>query len=253
MMDRTHFHKQIAILAEKIAFLNERLSKEQTIHTVETELLRGYAGELHHIIDEFAKYNSLSSRLTEEQAVTPAACEMEKKITPEAKPDAAYITDEPVEKTSGKVILTDEITVTEVSKEKEVEEAGKKPVVEANPVDKVAATSRATAKEGKKISLNEKFRKEATPLAEKLKEIKKRNLKELFDINERYSFIEELFGGSAEQFRKAMNDLSKCTSLEEAEAYIKNTEMKYSWQDRNQALVLRFTRQVLEVLNPVNP
>ncbi|HXH18193.1 MAG TPA: hypothetical protein VNJ07_03830, partial [Chitinophagales bacterium] len=99
----------------------------------------------------------------------------------------------------------------------------------------------------KAVSLNEKFRKDAKALADKLHVSKSKTIKDLFDLNERYSFIQNLFGGSSDQFKKAMNDLSKCSSRQEAEVYIKNIEEKYLWKNQEK-LAVRFTERVLKIL-----
>ena len=53
-------------------------------------------------------------------------------------------------------------------------------------------------------------------------------------LNERILTVNELFGGDANEFKKAMTDLNRLSSFDEAKQYLAaNVVEKYGWTKRN--------------------
>jgi hypothetical protein len=235
-MERNDIHAQITTLAGKIRHLNELLANESSLHPVELELMHWYAREIKSRIEQLAAFKSDPEAENGEAQAAPApvaAAPAEPVDEPVVEPPAVAEAEEKTE-----AVLDDE---NETAGHMAVQ------VVEEITVTKETTIARKAGNEKKSVSLNEKLKKDFTVLSDKLKTTKKKNIKELFEVNERYKFIEELFGGSAEQFNKALNDLGKIKSRSEAERCIDNIRSKYGWE-KKQALAERFTGQVIGFL-----
>lgn len=252
-MDRNVIHTQIAMLAEKINHLNELLSKEDILHPVELDLLMSYEKELRSAVEEMARCKGelkkvvkkeeraekiVSAHEKELQTVEPVALENEEIAMHQ------HIL-EKMEKVE-QVLNSERAELKETMQEPLRENAKMESVEELLVRQKMPVYGQS--KNTKDLSLNERFRTETTPLSERLKGARKKSIKELFELNERYKFIEELFGGSADQFDKAIGDLGKMAGKRsEAERYLESIRAKYSWE-KKQALADRFAGQVLEFL-----
>ena len=55
------------------------------------------------------------------------------------------------------------------------------------------------------------------------------DLRAAIGINEKYSFINELFKGDAEAYTQGLDTLNACENRAQAEEMIQNMEMKYNW------------------------
>lgn len=84
------------------------------------------------------------------------------------------------------------------------------------------------------VSLNDRFKQETVELADKLKQTHNKDLKDLFELNERFTFINELFEGDSDHFNKTLKDLERCGSLEEATQYLNDhVEARYDWSEKD--------------------
>lgn len=238
-MDRNSIHQQIALLADKISFLNGKLRQEPWLHPVEVDLLHGYARELSSMMEQLDK---TTARLTGEAPAEPEKISVQPAVKTETEIKTLLEkaeTDTPVPEAVRQPLAATAPSHETLSASQPAEET---------VIKKRTVMRNVTAKQGKTVSLNEKLRKETTPLAERLKSVKKKSIKELFDLNERYKFVQELFGGSSEQFNKVLHDLGKLTTREEAHLYLKEIEMKNCWQGK-EAFSARFTERVLAFLS----
>jgi len=77
-----------------------------------------------------------------------------------------------------------------------------------------------TEEEVHEPSLNDRFKKEEESLAATIKVRTNRNFKELIDINDRFLFIQSLFGGSYLAFEEAIKQINKIESYSEALDYV---------------------------------
>ena len=64
---------------------------------------------------------------------------------------------------------------------------------------------------------------------------KKGDLKSKIGLNDRFRFLNELFGGNSGEFNAAINQLDEIESLEEAEDYLDRLFGVYHWDKNGQA------------------
>lgn len=250
-MDRTAIHAQIAALSDKIHYLNERLSEEKNLHPVEVDLLSGYTRELQTLIESLGNVKPEFTVLKKEEPQRETLVEDKKEPAKELRKIEAAEVKKPEVELKPRVLTPEKKETEKIPDDPEafLEEEKKSPIVHMPPPAESVVKKKSAEKprdDKEQLSLNERFKKETTALADKLKG-KKKSLKDSFDLNERYAFIENLFGGSAEQFNRALQDLGKCATREEAEQYIKNVETKFSWSEKP-VLAKRFSGQVLELI-----
>lgn len=70
------------------------------------------------------------------------------------------------------------------------------------------------------LSLNDRFKQPTTSVADKAAKTDYKNLKELIDINDRFLFIQKLFGGSYLAFEESVNQINSINTYSEALDYI---------------------------------
>ncbi len=272
-MSKKAIHEQIAVLTEKISYLNEKISNENKLHPVELDLLNGYVRELNQLViqlqaEKIELPKSESSVIikeekiesTKEFPVTEVSDKKpEQKKEPETKktPEPERIVQQQPE--TPEPVLTEDIILPEPETVEQVEviveevkplmEAVKHELEEEVIIKRKATTTTVKEKQKEAVSLNERFKKDSNALADKLNVSQKKSLKDLFGLNERYTFISGLFGGSTEQFNKVMQELGKCASRDEAEKYLDEVKSKYSWGEKQQETAEKFTDSVLNTLN----
>ena len=86
------------------------------------------------------------------------------------------------------------------------------------------------------FSLLDKFmkKKEDTSLVEKLRHTPVSDLRTAVGVNEKFQFINELFGGNYEDYTASIELLNKCKSFTDAEIFIaENIFDKYKWEVEN--------------------
>jgi hypothetical protein len=89
---------------------------------------------------------------------------------------------------------------------------------------------------GESFSLLDKFmkKKEDTSLVEKLRHTPVSDLRTAVGVNEKFQFINELFGGNYEDYTASIELLNKCKSFTDAEIFIaENIFDKYKWEVEN--------------------
>ncbi len=64
----------------------------------------------------------------------------------------------------------------------------------------------------------------------------KTDLKSMIGLNDRFRFVNELFGGSPDEFNAALNQLNTMESYSEAEDYLDRLGSVYNWKEANHAL-----------------
>ncbi len=68
-----------------------------------------------------------------------------------------------------------------------------------------------------------------------LSDKKKSDLKSKIGLNDRFRFVNELFGGNSAEFNAAINQLDEIDSMEEAEDYLDRLFSVYHWDKKGQA------------------
>lgn len=90
------------------------------------------------------------------------------------------------------------------------------------------------------LSLNDRFKQPTTSIADNVVGSGFKNLKELIDINDRFLFIQKLFGGSYMAFEEAINQINKIDNYSEALDYIDyKIKSNFDW-DNNAEEVSKF-------------
>ena len=97
------------------------------------------------------------------------------------------------------------------------------------------------AEENGKPSLNDLFKDEKKNVADAIsKPVVRRNLKDIIDINDRFQFIQTLFGGSYLGFEEAVGTVSKQSNYSEALDFIdQKLKSTYNW-DSDSKVVDKF-------------
>ncbi len=113
-------------------------------------------------------------------------------------------------------------------------------VQKINPLSKIASLFddgvSVHEKSRESFSILDKFikKKEDTSLIEMLKHTPISDLKSAIGINEKFQFINELFGGNYEDYNASIDLLNKCKSFTDAEIFIaENIFDKYTWEAEN--------------------
>jgi glucan-binding YG repeat protein len=79
--------------------------------------------------------------------------------------------------------------------------------------------------------------KEDKSLVSKLQKKPITDLKSAIGINEKFQFINELFGGNMTEYNIAINQVNICSSREEAEVYLDTLRDLYKWQQDNETVI----------------
>lgn len=275
-MDRQTIHIQIQQLTDKIARLNYNLKGDEALHAVEIDLLKSYAAELNKLVDLLegvvgshaqasVKVEQVQPEPEQEEEVEPAS-----KIAVEearkSEPEEAIETEEELEEMQKKEV--EEEMEVEVKPEEAIVEPA--PEVAESPVEEqqevgspVAEQAQVTEEvneveeddplvepvvneevEEKGLSLNDRFKHQENDLAHKLKNKPEEDLRHMIDLSEKYEFINELFAGDAIFFDRAIRQLDKCDSYEDAVEYL-DTEVRYqvSWEGKE-----RYEEKLMDLL-----
>lgn len=75
-------------------------------------------------------------------------------------------------------------------------------------------------------------------LADKLKKNPVTDLKKSIGINEKFSFINELFDGDLQSYNKTIDQLNTCSDLSAAHGLLKTTAQELSWEQDSETLKL---------------
>jgi len=114
-----------------------------------------------------------------------------------------------------------------------VEEAAIKPSF-------IKEVTAAEIKEEENLSLNDRFTQPTESVADKMATADYKNLKELIDINDRFLFIQKLFGGSYLAFEESVNQINNIANYSEALDYIDyKIKSNFDW-DNNAEEVSKF-------------
>ena len=94
-----------------------------------------------------------------------------------------------------------------------------------------------TKQEEQTINEQVALQEDVQSVASKLEREPVADLKVAIGINEKFMFINELFGGSTEDYNDSLNHLNECKDRAEADTYINdNLKEKYHWDEENNAV-----------------
>ena len=83
--------------------------------------------------------------------------------------------------------------------------------------------------------LGEKMMGEDNSLAAKLQQTPGRDLKSVIGINDKFLFVNELFGGSMEKYTKSIENLNDLKTLNGAMIYLNELKIELQWNSSNEA------------------
>ncbi len=84
-------------------------------------------------------------------------------------------------------------------------------------------------------TLGEKMIQEDHSLAAKLQQNPVRDLKSVIGINDKFLFVNELFGGSMEKYNKSIENLNDLKTLNGAMIYLNELKIELQWNSSNEA------------------
>ena len=84
-------------------------------------------------------------------------------------------------------------------------------------------------------TLGEKMMEEDRSLAAKLQQVPGRDLKSVIGINDKFLFVNELFGGSMEKYNKSIENLNDLKTLNGAMIYLNELKIELQWNSSNEA------------------
>ena len=84
-------------------------------------------------------------------------------------------------------------------------------------------------------TLGEKMMGEDNSLAAKLQQNPVPDLKSVIGINDKFLFVNELFGGSMEKYNKSIENLNDLKTLNGAMIYLTELKIELQWNSSNEA------------------
>jgi hypothetical protein len=116
--------------------------------------------------------------------------------------------------------------------------------VHADPATPAPVTPAGAHPQQTEQSLNDRLRAAQKELSEQLQEAPIRDLRKAIGINDRYVFINELFGGNEAMFERSLKTLNGFSILPEAEFWMqRELQFKLGWKE-DDPLALQFIQLV---------
>ena len=84
-------------------------------------------------------------------------------------------------------------------------------------------------------TLGDSLSREDYSLAAKLQQTPVRDLKSVIGINDKFLFVNELFGGSMEKYNKSIDNLNDLKTLNGAMIYLNELKIELQWNSSNEA------------------
>ena len=84
-------------------------------------------------------------------------------------------------------------------------------------------------------TLGERMMHEDNSLASKLQQNPVRDLRSVIGINDKFLFVNELFGGSMEKYNKSIENLNDLKTLNGAMIYLNELKIELQWNSSNEA------------------
>ena len=225
-MNINDIKQQIAMLSEKIREQSKKISQEE-LNLILSDIREFYEKT---VVLNYLKSNEI---IVEQSEIPITIGEVETQENPESKDETSrdvqigrpYI---PVEKEPADI--------------KKTEKSGKDKITEDVTGDggpQMELFSSPIRGQEQETSINEKasLRKDVQSIASELERKPITNLKSAIGINEKFLFINELFGGSTDDYNNSINHLNQCKDHAEANVYINdNLKNKYNWDEENNAV-----------------
>lgn len=178
--------------------------------------------------------------------------ENENTITHEVNEEEAIETDSHEDKGAQSLFETDEIV--EHKSEQTLEVEPQHEILEEEVATKTSDPVKETPKEEPKKekvqttydlfsgsgdnSVIEKFNKsEEKSIADKIQDTQIKNIREAIGINEKFLFINELFGGDMGRYNKILDDINELSTKNGVQTYLQELKVQFRWNDNNEAFI----------------
>jgi hypothetical protein len=222
-MHKSEIKKEMDVLIDSIKKQADRMNAEQNLSGVELEVF-------HHKIQKLYEKSILIHHLPTKTEPTPLLFteKTEESPKPEKQTEILREVPVPVQKTPLVIQETEEKPVTPEAK----------PVV-----DLFGNKSAANTKPAPKL----KPEKEKVPVVNAASRAANKpipDLKAAISINDKFRFINELFGGNATEYHIALNQINTCSGFEEADIYVSNIKDIYKWEEDHE--VVTFFLELVE-------
>lgn len=274
-MDKIRVRKEMVALIESLQQYTHKLASGDSIPQAELDKILKEVTELHRnavVLDYLTslkaavdrgevsplkvldlkeeKEPELIKRTTEHKAFEPAVeIKPEELAAEEIKPQALVSEPKPpvaeviVPPVPEQITTQEKEVVPEKKKPHEKEVKQEEPSKTAQPdlfgnvlPPVVPDAAKEKAKDKPKEKLQETVREDKS-LASKLQKKPITDLKLAIGINEKFQFVNELFGGNMTEYNIAINQVNICGSREEAEAYLDTLRDLYKWKPDDETVM----------------
>ena len=221
MMNKNDIKQQITVLLEKIQEQVKKINKSE--NDISQEEMDSMLSDTRDLYEKTVGLTYLNSPQT-----IASLPEEEEKASIEVETQKESV---PVEEEIADPVSTETSVENEAIEEVAEEE---KPQIDlfATPKDEQTEQEEQTTV-NEKIALQEDVQSVASELERK----PITDLKSAIGINEKFLFINDLFGGSTEDYNDSLNHLNECKDHAEADTYINdNLKVKYHWDEENNAV-----------------
>ncbi|MEJ2594701.1 MAG: hypothetical protein P8100_06145 [bacterium] len=149
--------------------------------------------------------------------------------------------------TAPKTELKKEVSKEFDTKKSTVEEPGKEKKVTSDPSDQETPTKEKPHSTKSTIDLFSETTEETiaeklgagddSSIAKKMETRKISNLKQVIGINEKFLFINELFGGDLGRYNSTIEEFDRIQTVEGAKAHLRELKVSHQWGDDNEAFL----------------
>lgn len=209
-MENQSSQAKIDELIEKINYFHSNILKKTKgeISEIEKEMVLSSLKELY----EQVLFLNSSSSLTQEKKKSETSHTPQKS---EKKP----------------IIITEQFTEKQPAQKETTQEIPKEePLKKTLPIVKKEVSVSSQTNQ----SLHEKFKKDGTNMSERLGSKPINDLKSAIALNQRFSFINELFAKNTVEFDNAIKQLNNSKTMEEANNHINShLKTKFKWDEKS--------------------
>lgn len=220
-MNKNDIKQQIAALLEKIQEQVKKINERE--NDISQEELDSMLSDTRELYEKTVVLNYLNSPQT---IAAPPEEEEKESIVVKTQKESAPVEEE----------IADPVS-TETSEE---DEAIKEVAEDEKPqIDLFAASIDKRTEQEEQTTVNEQIalQEDVQSVASELERKPITDLKSAIGINEKFLFINDLFGGSTEDYNDSLNHLNECKDHAEADTYINdNLKVKYNWDKENNAV-----------------
>ena len=275
------FQAKIEVLLDKLNLLYSNIKESEEVPQVELQLMLKYNNQLQELLaglqDDIRKAPESSEKELKEEPMTTPKQERPKvaEETPKEEREQPITFVEPLLPSEEREPAKAELNIPKPSPDTNGNKAAEKQEVEKTPPvieeksfiepseraasnhqleeyfyqkdqkkSKLIAEETDDVAEEEDYSLNTRFKGEEKVLVDKLHKKTINDLRTDIDLNNKFWFINNLFDGDSESYKRAITQLNEQVSFPEAENFINNQLIsKYNW-DKKEKVTMKFFETV---------